>query len=219
MLVQTWEEGALNRSSINDAGKLAGTGELIAHADRILQRIWPLMARSRPDEFASMRNLTLVGSPAICDLVDVIDIIRCFDASNRRLNIYSITELYNQSSISPALYRRSNKLVSRAKTGDPVNGTPIRLFVLDAPARLVDYTSVIDDRFPGRHEQMLVDHLAVYLGVKDAGRSSEDRKALIQDLGNSVQAFAAEFELAPADVQWLHAGAERAGMVGRGSNS
>lgn len=203
-------DGAYNRATDNDPGKLAQDGELIAHLSRVYQRAWPLMARARPDEFNSTTTTTINGVPPNGPLpADVIALLGVFNASGAPVWVGATTDRARLWQLAPALYRQGTRLVSRNQAGDPLAGDVLTVVVLDAPAALVFLTDTLDPRWPVRHVQLLVDVLAVYLSVKDAGRDASDRSAIASELQQSIAAFAAEYDLAPADVSWIHADAER----------
>ncbi len=208
--VQTIIDGAYNRASNNDPGKLAQDGELIAHLSRVYERAWPLVARARPDQFSGTASVSLIGSPPSGTLpADLIDLTGAYNAFGVAVWVIPITDRTRTWLIPPCVYRQGMNLVSRNKPGDPVAGDTLSLVVLDAPAALTRLTDTLDSRWPVRHVQLLVDVLAVYLAVKDAGRDAGDRQAILSELQSDVAAFSAEYGLAPADVQWIHADAER----------
>lgn len=209
--VQTILDGAYNRASNNDPGKLAQDPELIAHLSRVYQRAWPLVARARPDQFSASALVSLIGAPPSGSLpTDVIDILGAFNAFGVSVWIIPITDQARTWLIPPCVYRRGMSLVSRAKPGDPLAGDTLSLVILDAPPALVNLTDTLDPRWPVRHVQLLTDVLAVYLSVKDSGRDAGDRQAILAELQASVSAFSSEFGLVPADVEWIHAEAEHA---------
>jgi hypothetical protein len=207
--VQTIIDGAYNRATDNDPGKLAQDGELIAHLSRVYERAWPLVARARPDEFNTQSSATLTGVPPRLSLpLDLIALLGVYTAGGNPVWVSATTDRTRLWNLAPSMYRQGLTLVSRNLTGDPLAGDLLTLVILDAPAPLVYLTDTLDARWPVRHVQLLVDVLAVYLSVKDAGRDAGDRAAIGAELQQSVAAFAAEYGLAPADVAWIHADAE-----------
>ena len=208
--VQSLIDGAYNRASNNDPGKLAQDGELIAHVSRVYERSWPLLARARTDQFSASASVTLSGVPPAGSFpADMIDVLGAYNSAGVSVWIIPITDQTRTWQLSPCVYRRGTQLVSRNQAGDPLAGSTLSLVILDAPVPLVALTDTLDPRWPVRHVQLLVDVLAVYLAVKDAGRDAGDRAAIAGELQASVAAFAAEYDLAPADVEWIHADAER----------
>lgn len=213
--VQQIIEGAWNRYSANDPGKLAQDPELIAHLNRVYQRTWPLVARARPDEFQSETTVTLGGSPPFAALpADVIDVLQVYTSAGAKVNLVPSTDRTRTWQLPPCVFRRGVNLVSRFAALDPVAGNILTVTLLDAPAALVALSSVLDARWPVRHVQLFVDELSAYLGIKDAGRSKVDRDSLLVSLQGSVAALAAEFGLPPEAVQWIHEDVEREGKVG-----
>lgn len=211
-------EGAYNRASNNDPGKLAVDGELLAHLNRIYQRTYALIARARPDQFSTTLPLTLAGSPPGATLgADIIDILNVLDVSRRKINVIPITEQFRTYHLAPCMYRQGMSLLSRAQVGDPFAGQVISVIQLDAPTALAaaNLSDVLDSRYPSRHHQLLIDMLAVYIATKDAGRTTSDRGALLQELKESASALQAEYQLRPADVSWMHASVERGGVDSR----
>lgn len=203
-------DGAYNRATDNDPGKLAQDGELIAHLSRVYARAWPLMARARPDEFNATTTTTINGVPPNGPLpADLIALLGVYDATGAVVTVNATTDRTRLWVLAPAMYRQGMRLVSRNMAGDPLAGDTLTLVILDAPVALVNLTDTLDPRWPVRHVQLLVDVLAVYLSVKDAGRDAGDRAAIGAELQQSIAAFAAEYDLAPADVSWIHADAER----------
>lgn len=212
--VQIIVEAAYNRSAANDPGKLAQDPELILHLNRVYQRTWALVARSRPDEFASTTSLLLAGVPGQAALpADLIAILGVLNAAGGPVWIIPATERFRSWHVAPAMYRIGVSLISRNKAGDPLAGDTLTATMLDAPPPLTVLASLLDVRFPIRHVQLLVDYLACYLSTKDTGRSAEDHGKLVAELRADGAAFAAEFELAPADIQWIHADVERQAKV------
>lgn len=209
--VQTLIEGGYNRSGANNPGKLAVDGELIAHLNRVYQRAWSLIARARPDEFSAETDLAaLVGVPPSASLpANIIDVLAVEDSSGEPVNVIPLTEKWRSWHLAPAVYRQGSSLVSRNAANDPVAGDVLTLQILDAPTALTAMASVLDGRWPARHEQLLVDYVACYLSVKDDGRSMADHQKLMGELAQDVAAFAAEYELAPEAVEWVHADVER----------
>lgn len=201
---------AYNRSSQNDAGKLATDAELIIHCDRVYQRVWPLIARARPDQYAARGTLALSGVPAVVALpTGLLDLVQVSDADGAIVHVIPANELTRTWHLAPAMYRVGTQLRSRGQTGDPLAGETLTLLYLDQPAALTTLDSTLDTRWPARHEQLLVDSLALYLAVKDAGRSQGDRQAIAGELAQDVAALAAEFSIPPSNLGWIHADAER----------
>lgn len=200
------------RSSQNDPGKLAQDSELIGHLNRVYQRTWMLLARARPDQFAVAESLTFAGVPPSATLPSgLIDILAVVDAADQS-PVYVIPrdETLRRWHIAPRATRSGFTLYSVGRTGDPIAGDIVTLIYLGAPDALTALVDVIDARWPSRHEQLLVDYVATYLGVKDAGRSTADRAALLDELRQSVAAMVSEYELMPSAMGWIHADAERA---------
>lgn len=203
-------DGAYQRSTRNDAGKLASDAELLAHLDRSYQRVWALVARARPEQFAGSTTVTLGGSPPSATLPNLIDILGVRTSAGVDVTVAPLTERARSYHLAPCVYQQGRSLISRSAAGDPTVGAVLTLALLDTPAALTATTSVLDTRWPARHEQLLVDYVALYLSTKDAGRSAGDHTKLAQEASVNAAALAAEFGLAPAAVAWLHAPVERA---------
>ena len=209
--VQTIVTGAYLRSTNFDAGKLALDADRIAHLSRIYRRIWPLIARARPDQYTATTDLTLTGTPpSVAVPTGVIDLLAAFNAAGAQVNIIPATDQLRRWNLAPAIYRIGMTLRSRADTDDPIAGAVLTVLYLDQPAALTALSDTLDTRWPTRHDQLLVDTLAVYLATKDGGMTDGDRKALQGELQQDVVAFASEFGLSPSALNWLHADAERA---------
>lgn len=205
-----WISAAYNRSSANDPGKLAQDPELLAHLNRVFQRLWALWARARPDEAGSLATLTWGGGPASVTLpTDTVDVGLLLNGAGGKVHLIPANEVLRMWHLPPSVYRLGTKLVSRAFAGDPIAGDTLALVLLDAPAPLLLTSTVIDARYPTRHHQLVIDCLALYLSIKDAGREEGDRAALLVDLKLASVAFAAEYHLAPGAVEWVHGDAMR----------
>lgn len=211
--VQTLLTAAYQRSTLNDPGKLAQDSELIGHLDRLYQRMWMLIARARPDQYGASTTVTLAGTPAQATLPALIDLLQVQDADGVLVNVIPATERQRLWHLAPAVYRVGQVLRSRMQTGDPVGTDVLTLAYLDQPATLALLADTLDARWPARHEQVLVDALALYLAVKDAGRPGSDRQAIAQELAQNVAAFGAEFRIPPSNLGWIHADAERSGAT------
>jgi hypothetical protein len=208
-------EGAYNRSSSNDAGKLAGDPELLAHLDRVYQRAWAQIARGRPDQFGALTTLTLLGQPPRATLpADLIDVLQVATADGATVSLIPATERTRLWHLAPCVYRIGATLTSRNQGGDPVSGAVLTATVLDPPAALTALAATLDARWPARHVQFLVDALAIYLSTKDAGRDAGEHKKLLDEARVAAAALAAEFGLPPSALEWQHAPAERAGAGG-----
>lgn len=213
--VQVLIEGGYNRSTANDPGKLAVDDELIAHVNRVYQRAWALVARARPDEFGVDVDLTaLSGTPPATALpANTIAVVDLRDADGAVVNVIPVTERTRLWHQPPCVYRLGASLVTRNQANDPIAGDVLTLTHLDAPTALTALASTLDTRWPVRHDQLLVDWIAVYLSVKDDGRSQAEHAKLLGELSQDASAFAAEFGLPPEAVQWVHAEVERAAKV------
>lgn len=209
--VQTILTAAYLRSSLNDPGKLAQNAELIGHLNRAYQRSWMLIARARPDQYAAETTLTLSGVPPTVALpANLIDLLDVTDADGVAVNIIPSTQRARSWNLAPCIYRIGMTLKTRGEADDPIAGEALSVVYLDAPTALTAVSDELDTRWPVRHDQLLVDYVAMYLAVKDAGRDNADRAALTNELRQQAAAFAAEYQLAPSQVGWLHADAERA---------
>lgn len=201
---------AYNRSSANDPGKLAQDEELLGHLDRVYQRTYALIARARPDEMAAARSVVLTGSPAVFSIApNTMDVIGIRNATGYEINLVPATQVYRRWVLAPAMSRVGLTVTSRNQAGDPLAGDVVTVLELPAPASITTLASTIDPNYPIRHVQLLIDYLACYLSVKDAGRDEGDRAALMGELRQDAAAFAAEYELAPSATEWLHGDVER----------
>lgn len=207
-------EGAYNRSSNNDPGKLAGDPELIVATDRLYQQVWAMIARARPDQYGESITRGLLGSPPQLTFdPNFIELLQVYDAAGNAINVIPYNDLSRSYNNAVAcVYRLGMKLYSRNKARDPIAGHVLTLFQLGAPATLTALSSQLDPRFTARCYQLLVDLLANQLGTKDAGRSAQDRAALAAELLRSANALAAEYQLAPSAISWIHADVQRAGV-------
>ena len=209
--VQTIVAGAYLRSTTFDAGKLALDAELISHLNRVYQRVWPLIARARPDQYSAETTLTLSGVPASATLpASILDILETQDSDGTLVNVIPSGDRQRRWNLAPCVYRIGTTLKSRNDTGDPVGGDILTMVYLDQPTTLDALTDELDTRWPVRHDQLLVDYLATYLAVKDGGMKDGDRAALRSELQQDVAALAYEYQIAPSALNWIHADAERA---------
>ena len=185
-------ESAYARSTSNDPGKLAVDLELIQHLNRKYQQVWAIAAVAGGDNMLASTALTFLGSPPFTALpVDVVDLVRLQTAAGDKVHIIPVDERDRSWHLAPAVHRQGMTLVSRAKTGDPVNGDTLVLYHLDAPATLVALGSAIDARFPVRFENLLELDLAVYLSMKDEGRDAKEYAQLKSELSEAEQVFSA----------------------------
>jgi hypothetical protein len=210
MNVQVWIEAAYNRSTENDPGKLAQDAELLDHANRVYQRLFALFAKARPDEAASRANLVLAGNPAFAALApDLIAVVGVKNAVGAKVHVIPAHEIERLWHLAPSVYRLGNTLFSRGAVGDPIAGDLLTVVQLDAPATLATLATAIDARFPTRHHQVVIDQLACYLSTKDAGRDGGEHQKLLGECGQSLAAFATEYELPPSALEWAHAAHSR----------
>lgn len=211
---QEWIEAAYARSTANDPGKLAVDAELLGHLDRFYQRIYPLFAKARPDEAGTRGTWVMSGTPAAFTIpVETFAITSLHLASGGQVHLIPVHEKERRWHIAPAVMRVGAQLVSRAMTGDPVNGTSLSVVYLDPPAPLVALNATVDTRFPTRHHQLCVDALALYLDTKDAGRDPAGHQKLMASYQGGVAAFAAEYDLAPDAISWMSEKLERSAAI------
>lgn len=198
------------RSSANDPGRLALDPELLGHLDRVYQRAWALFGRARPEEASTTTTLSLSGSPPSAALpANFVDILSLMNEDGETVNDIPLRERNRLWHASPCVYRRGMTLYSRAEAGDPLAGDDLAMQYVDSPTALTTISVAIDPRFPVRHHQFVIDLLAVYLSVKDAGRDANEHKKLLGDLQLSASAFQAEYKLPPSDMAALHGPADR----------
>lgn len=209
-IASTILDAAYQRSSQNDPGKLAGDTELLGHLDRMYCRVWTMLARARPENFASTSALTLGGNPAFVTLpADTMDVTNILNATLAQVHVIPPDERARLWHMAPCVYRLGMRLLTRGLAGDPVAGNVLTLTILDMPTHLTTLATALDARYPTRHEQVLIDLLGVYLSVKDDGRSHADREAVRQELMLSAAAMAVDYRLPPAAIEWLHEPAAR----------
>jgi hypothetical protein len=192
-LAQSIIEAAFAASTASDSGKLAVDGEMILHLNRKYQSMHAMMGRYQRANALAKTTLTFAGSPPSAALpTDIIDVVRVELASDgTRVYIVPVEEkdrTYNLASQSCA-FRQGNTLVSVGRAGDPVAGTVWNLFHMDAPATLSALSSTLDPRFPVRFEMVLVLDLAIYLSVKDEGRSPAAFQALKAEYQDEYETF------------------------------
>lgn len=215
---QEWIEAAYNRSTANDAGKIAEDAELIVHLNRIYQRFYALYARARPGLVTTKMSLTLIGNPAMAAMSPVpIDLRFIFNESEKQVNLIDNTERERTHHLYPCVYREGAYLISRNHDGDPVNCDILELTVLDTPVTLSVLASVVDPRFPVRHHQLVIDSLALYLATKDEGRDPAEYDKLSKEFLGALAAFAAEYEIPPEGVQFAHEPVKRQRNVRSGA--
>jgi hypothetical protein len=168
-------EAAYARSTANDAGKLAGDGELLGHLNRKYQALYAIYASLSGDNAITKTAIVFAGGPpAAAPLpTDIIDIVRVEKADGSRAYLIPASEKDRSWHLAPAMFRQGNSLVSRNQAGDPIAADSYNLFHIDSPATLAALATAIDARFPVRFEDLLVLDLAVYLSVKDEGRNAD----------------------------------------------
>lgn len=209
-------EAGMAKATGNDPGKLSSDGEVLNRLNRVYLALYALAARQRPDEFAATSDLTMSGSPASCDitaaaspaLTDVIDIRRMYGktgtvSAGTKIHLVPETEAFKTFQIAPVVFRRGNRIVSRAQSGDPVAADVITATVLDSPTPLTTLAVNIDTRFPARHHEILVNDVALYLDAKDEGRDAGAFQKLISDQNRAMRAFANEYSLAASALEQI----------------
>lgn len=209
-LASEWISAAYLRSSANDAGKLSQDPELLGHLDRVYQRAWALFGRARPEQASTTTTLSLSGSPPSAALpANFVDVLLLLDEDGEDVHLIPPNERTKLWHMAPSVYRRGMTLYSRGEAGDPLAGDDLAMTYIDSPTALTTINVAVDERFPVRHHQFVIDLLAVYLSVKDAGRDANEHKKLLGDLQLSASAFQAEYKLPPSSMEWAHGPAER----------
>lgn len=190
--VQQLIEAGYVRSTANDPGKLSSDQELIAYLNRCYQTLYAIMAVSIKDAANTFVTLTFAGSPATASIpTEAIDLERLETLAGENAYLIPVDEKDRGWHIPPSVYRKGNLLVSRGLTGDPVGGTQLRLHYKDNPAQLTALNDTLDARFPFRYENILVLDLALYLSIKDEGRSPQEFQALKTEYTEAMAAFSA----------------------------
>jgi hypothetical protein len=210
-------EAGYARSTANDPGKLATDAELLDRLNRNYALVYALAARQRPDEFASVVTITLVGASASYALpVDLIELRRIQYpnplppyAGGATVHLIPAAEITRVYHTAPCMFRTGSTIYSRLAPGDPVGGDVLNAWMLLSGATLSTLASTIDAVFPMRHTLLLVNDLALYLDAKDEDRDPEQFRKLAADQGMRVAAFAAEYHLAASALEFLHGPAER----------
>lgn len=196
--VQQLIEAAYSRSTANDPGKLAGDDELRLHLNRRYQSLCGLLAIADKDGWLARTTLSFSGSPQTATLpTDIIDIakLECTDGSEAHL--IPLWEKDKNWHLGPSVFRQGNSLISRGRVAVPMDwqitddpqDSDLVMWYRDAPTTLTSLSSTLDSRFPVRFEDILVLDLAVYLSVKDEGRSPEEFKALKAEYTEAVAKF------------------------------
>lgn len=204
---------AYNRSSASDPGKLANDTEMLAHANRLYQRLWALYGGARPEEASSVVTLTLGGSPpSVAVPSDAVAIVRLWDDDGVDVALRPKSDANRAWNLAPAMYRIGNSIYSFNRADDPLAAEDLEAQIIPSPTALTTLATAIDARFPPRAQQILIDLLAVYLSVKDDGRDQNEHAKLLSDVRVSAAAFAAEYDLAPSAVSWIHDPLERSKM-------
>src|SRR5690348_4738899 len=135
--VQDLVTGAYLRSTTFDPGKLALDAELIAHLNRVYLRVWPLIARARPDQYGAEATVAMTGAPASGALpANVIDVLQAFDADGDQVYVIPATDRKRTWNLAPSVFRVGTTLQSRAQSRDPVGGDTLTLSILDQPTAL-----------------------------------------------------------------------------------
>jgi hypothetical protein len=210
--VQQLIEAAYSRSTANDPGKLGQDPELWERLDRTYQRMYAELAVASGDNCLSTTTLTLGGSPATAALpADVIDVVRV-ESAGAKVNLIPAYEKDRAWHLAPAVYRQGTSIISRGKTGDPIAGTVLTVFVLDAPAALTALASTLDPRWPHRFDSILIDDLALYLSDKDVDRNPADYQNLRTDLTDAMNAFNALVSNSNSAKETPHDGRTSAGQ-------
>jgi hypothetical protein len=183
-------EAAYTRSTLNDAGKLAGDLELINYLNRRYQLRFALLAQAAGDDMLARLSLVFAGSPAAVTLpVGIVDIVRLEDSAGSKVHLVPADEKDRVWHLVPAVYRQGLSLISLMRVGDPNVAQPITMFYNDAPAALTALASILDTRYPARFEGLLSKDLSLYLAGKDAGRDPGEYKELADELAIEEKAF------------------------------
>lgn len=209
-------EAGMAKATGNDPGKLSSDGEVLNRLNRVYLALYALAARQRPEEFTATSDLTMSGSPAQCDitaaaspvLTDVIEFRRVYGktgtvAAGVKIHFVPETEAFKTYQISPVVFRRGSKIVSRGQTGDPVAADVLTATVLDNPTPLTTLAINIDTRFPQRHHEILVNDVALYLDAKDEGRDQGAFSKLLADQKRAMMAFANEYSLGASALEQI----------------
>lgn len=203
-------EAGYARSTANDPGKLATDDELMGRLDRTWQSLWALAARQRPDEFATVQTIVLVGGDAHYVLPDdLIEVRRLRNATPATVHLIPVAEIDRLWHIPPSMYRTGSTLYSRRKAGDPVAGDSIDAWLLLPATPLTTLAAVVDPKFPTRHVEILSNDLALYLDAKDENRDPQQFRKLAADQGVKLAAFAQEFDLDASALEFVHAPSTR----------
>jgi hypothetical protein len=190
-IVQDIVEAAYAASTANDPGKLALDNELYNHLNRSFQLRYAQWTQPAGDAAHTQISLTFSGTPASVTLpTDIIEIDRV-EINGTKGYVIPVHEKERGWNLAPAMYRQGLSLISRNKVGDPVNGTPITLWIDDAPATLSSLSSVIDIRFPVRFHKLLILDLALYLDTKDEGRDPAEHQKLMDQYEHEEAMFGA----------------------------
>jgi hypothetical protein len=183
-------EAGYARSTLNDPGKLAGDLELIGHLNRRYQLRCAELALAAGDNWLSRQTISFVGSPATLSLpADVIDLNRLEAADGSKVHLIPNDEKDRAWHVGPSVIRVGNTIVTRGKSGDPGTGFPLTVHLLDAPVALVALASVLDPRYPARHEPLLILDLSIYLSIKDEGRDMNDWTQLVHERDDVEKKF------------------------------
>jgi hypothetical protein len=191
---------------------------MLAHLNRKYQSTFARYSIKSGDNAVARMPLTWAGTPALVSLpVDIVDIVKIETAAGARTYLIPVQERDRTWHLAPAYFRQGNSLASRGAAAgvygaaaDPVATDVYTLWYKDAPAAITGLSSVLDVRFPVRFEGILIADLALYLSVKDEGRSPTQMQAIRDELAREEAAFAlliGESNTAKESAQPLAAGA------------
>ena len=177
-----------NRSIANDRGKLATDAEIIAHLNRRYQGYFALMAAAAPDAYMAKVVQALAASTLTLP-ADIISLQHVETPAGVKVHVVPAHERSRPWHIAPRVYRVGRSLTSVGLPGDPAAADTLHLFILDAPATLAAVGDVLDARWPVRHCSLLELDVAIYLSLKDEGRSDRELIALMKERATDLEAF------------------------------
>lgn len=202
-------EAGYARSTANDPGKLSTDAELLGRLNRTYQRLFALASAQRPDTFATISTLTLVGAQATVALpADLIEVRRLQNASGAHVHLIPASEIARTWHVAPCVYRTGSALFSRLRPLDPIGGDVLTAWLLLPGTTIVALSTPIDAVFPTRHTELLSTDLALYLSVKDDGRDPSHFSELTADYSGQLAAFAHDYNLSASSLESVHSPVE-----------
>lgn len=190
-------EAAYARRTANHPEKLATKSELISVLSRFLQRISADVAKVNPWYFSTQEDVT--GSSGVWDRpASAVVVMHVENASGTEVSIVPFRQ--RDAEMAPRIYPLGRTFKTVGEASDPSGSDVLtftfseRLDALDSTAQWDAAANTLADTWPEHHNDLLADHLAAYLAIKD-GRADSELAALSGEIQAGVQSLIAEVDI------------------------